>query len=318
MINAFKNGWIILRISFKIFKHHPKFIIPLLVVWMIYAPIVLHLTFWFPWEVYSSTQIFPIMFSVLFIFSLLLTFSCSMLLELIQQLESGEKMSISKSIRHTIGFNFLAIAMLAFAWAVVWFVLLIIQSLSSKGKGRVGGRERVSFSTQNAAVALGTHTGGSWFGFLLGSLEKGLRMFVFLTLPAVAWEGLSFRPAIKRGRDVFEKRFTEFGTGFALTGLAILIFFLPPAIISYLANWHTVIFPDWVWWLTILYTAFMWSYSIYLEQMFTAELYLWHLWWEKEVAKAQQENRPIPEFSAVPAPSIFDDIYEFNDDKKTT
>ena len=54
--------------------------------------------------------------------------------------------------------------------------------------------------------------------------------------------------------------------------------------------------------------AFAWSFTIYLEQMFTAELYLWSLKWEQAVHKAQQENKPLPELIDVPRPSILDEV----------
>jgi hypothetical protein len=69
-----------------------------------------------------------------------------------------------------------------------------------------------------------------------------------------------------------------------------------------------IVLPDIAWIITIIYAAFAWSYSIYLEQMFSANLYLWHLRWEKECIEAQRAGRQLPALRDVPRPSILDEV----------
>jgi len=228
-------------------------------------------------------------------------------LELIQQLESGEQMSVAKSFSYTMSHNVIRILPLVLVWAVIWFVLLIIQALLSKKKGK---GEKESMSAENAAKTLAGYQSFSLSRAFFKALEKGVRMVMFLILPAIAWENFSFWQSVKKGIAVFKAHLSEFVTGFVLTGVAAMIIFLPPAILFYISDEAEVSFPDWVWVATIIYIAFAWSYSIYLEQMFTAELYLWNRKWEKEVAKAQQEGRPIPTLREVQRPLILDEVYE--------
>lgn len=101
-----------------------------------------------------------------------------------------------------------------------------------------------------------------------------------------------------------------FVSGFILTGLAASIIYLPPTILIYVADAFELSFPSWIWVITIVYLAFAWSYSIYLEQMFSAELYLWNHKWQKAKHKAQQEGRPAPLLSAVARPTLLDDVRE--------
>jgi len=133
-------------------------------------------------------------------------------------------------------------------------------------------------------------------------------MVVFLILPAIAWENLSFGQAVKKGTALFKANLSEFVTGFTLTTVIAVVIFLPPAVTFFVVDNFNVVFPDWLWFLTIVYIAFAWSYLIYLEQMFTAYLYLWDYKWEKEVALAQKEGRPIPELKDIPKPSVLDDV----------
>ena len=45
-------------------------------------------------------------------------------------------------------------------------------------------------------------------------------------------------------------------------------------------------YPDSLWMAIIIYIGFSWSLSILIEQLFVAELYLWHLIWEQEKENA--------------------------------
>lgn len=304
MFQGVKNGWQLIKESVKVFNRHPKFIIPLLITWLVYAPIILYLKYWFNWDAYTSSQVFLIVFGIIFGFAFLLSFSCSMLLELIQQLESGKEMSVVSAFRYTLTHNTIKILPIVLVWTIIWFILLVIQALLSKDKKR----EKESFSAENAAKTLAGYQKFSLSKAFFRVLEKGVRMIVFLILPAIAWENLSFWKSVKKGIAVFKSNLSAFTTGFVLTGLASAILFLPPAILFYISGEMEISFPEWVWLITIIYIAFAWSYSIYLEQMFTAELYLWNHKWEKEVAKAQSENKPIPALNDIPRPSILDEV----------
>ena len=313
MFQGIKNGWDLIKESIKVFNHYPKFIVPLFLTWMVYAPIVLYLKYQFNWDAYTTPQVFLIVFGVIFVFAFLLSFSCSMLLELIQQLESGQKMSVIKAFGYTLGHNTIRNLPIVFVWTIVWFILLVIQVLLSKDKKR--GNE--SFSAENAAKTLAGYKSFSFSRAFFEALQKGVRMVVFLILPAIAWENLSFWQSVKKGLAVFKANLSVFVTGFVLTGLAASIIFLPPALLFYISDKAELTLPSWVWVITIIYIAFGWSYSIYLEQMFTAELYLWNHKWEKEVAKAQQEGRPIPTLNQVARPSILDDVHELVEKSQT-
>jgi hypothetical protein len=304
MFQGVKNGWELIKESIKVFNKHPKFIIPLLITWVIYAPVVLYLNYWFNSDAYSTSQILLIVFGVVLLFAFLLSFSCSMLLELIQQLESGKKLSLIKSFGHTLWHNTLKILPLVLVWAVIWFVLLIIQALLSKDKKR----EKESFSAENAAKTLAGYKNFSFSAAFFEALQKGVRMVMFLILPAIAWENLSFKQAVKRGMIIFRTNLSEFVTGFVLTGLAAAIIFFPPALLLSISSEMEITLPDWLWVSTIVYIAFAWSYTIYLEQMFSAYLYLWNHKWEREAAKAHQEGRPIPSLKEVPKPLLLDDV----------
>ena len=133
-------------------------------------------------------------------------------------------------------------------------------------------------------------------------------MIAFLIYPAIVWEKKGFFKSIKKGLAVAKAHKAEFITGFILTDLAALVVFLPPSILFILSGKFHIEFPDWVWLTTIIYCGFAWSFSMFLEQMFTAELYLWHLLWENESSIAKNNGDELPKLEDVRRPSIMDNV----------
>lgn len=306
MFEGIKNGWDLIKDSIRVFYYHPKFLIPLLITWLIYAPIILYLEYGFNWDTLSFGQTFLFVFGIIFLFAFLLAFSCSMLLELIQQLESGQRMSLGKAFSHTLAHNILKITPIVIIWTIIWFILLILQAIFSKAKEI----KKESFTAENAAKTLAGYRTFSLSRAFFKALEKGVRMIVFLILPAIAWENLSFGKAIKKGIGVFKAHLSEFVSGFVLTWAAAVIIFLPPGILFYISDELGITFPTWVWVVTIIYIAFAWSYAIYLEQMFTAELYMWNLKWEKQIEKEKRLGKPLSKLRDVKRPSVLDEVPE--------
>ncbi len=75
-----------------------------------------------------------------------------------------------------------------------------------------------------------------------------------------------------------------------------------PLIIIFTLDESGVTLSDLVWTIVILYEGIVWTLGIYLEQMSTGMLYLWHLKWVR--------NGSVGELSSVPRPDLLDDIYE--------
>mgnify|MGYP001490015819 CR=1 FL=1 len=56
MFAGVKNGSDLIRECIGAFGRYPTLVIPLLVCWAVYAPIVVYLYFFFPWDNYSTGQ----------------------------------------------------------------------------------------------------------------------------------------------------------------------------------------------------------------------------------------------------------------------
>jgi hypothetical protein len=164
-------------------------------------------------------------------------------------------------------------------------------------------------TAQNAAATLAGLGDFSLSEAFIGALQKGVRMVVFLILPAIAWENLGTYRAMKKGLAVLRAHLRLVGAGYALTYVAAAIVFIPSSIVFFLGtgrHGHSPLihFPSYIWVATIIYMGMAWSFSLYLEELFMAQLYLWHMSWQRAVQQAAAEGKPAPAFLSVPQPQL--------------
>ncbi|MDD4005096.1 MAG: hypothetical protein PHW69_07840 [Elusimicrobiaceae bacterium] len=309
-MNSIFSGWRLFLSTLKILNRYPVFLVPIMAVWVLYAAITLYLKYFFPWDLFAPAAATGIMFLAFFVFSLSIVLSCCVVLELVQQIETGRPPSLAAAAGETLGRDLAKALPLALLWAVIWFALSVIEALLS-GKKRDGGKD--DFNTQNAAGTLLNQGDFSWTGLSFNLIKKGVRMLVFLILPAIAWEDAGFFAAMKKGISVLRSHFGKFAAGYALTGAAATIVFLPPGIILTLGTGRhgsppTIEFPAYVWTYVIIYIGLAWSFCMYIEQMFVASLYLWHMKWEKRAREAARQGQLPPRFEDIPQPVLLDNI----------
>jgi len=309
-MKTIKDGWGLIVYSTKLFLRYPVMALPLLFTWLLYAPTVLYFKFAFDWDPLTTEQTLGVVFGIIFFFALLLAFAASMLLEMIQRLESGREPSFFSALAYSISSNLIKMLPIVVVWTVIWFVLTVITALLTRKK-RGSSSSRDTFSAENAARTLAGDGRFSLSAAFFKALNKGVRMAVFLILPAIAWQNMGPWDAFRRGMRILRMNIGTFMTGFALSEIAALIVFIPPAIVLYVSGEAKVDLPEWVWFCTLAYMALAWSYSIYLEQMFTALLYLWHVKWEKAIGEAQASGKAhIPRLTDVRQPCLLDGVNE--------
>ena len=249
-----------------------------------------------------------IIFLIYFGASFLIGISCLLLLEIAQQVESEENICLFKALKDCFLRDFIKAFPVLIIWSIIWFILVVIQALFSKKKSSDKGKDERLTAKSAAETLAGKSEGFSLTGVFFRALQKGVRMIVFLILPAVAWEDLSPVKAIKKGSNVFRNNIPEFLTGLALTELFSIIVFLPVTIIFILYYKVEIIFPEYVWYIVLVYIAFAWSLSFLVEQLYVAELYLWHIKWENEQKIAKAQGKELPKLMDVKKPSFFDNV----------
>jgi hypothetical protein len=293
--------------SINVLRAYPLLAAPVLAVWLVVAPAFLYLRFAFAWHQHGTWTQFGVSFLFIAGLSALLLFSCDVVLHLIRQLE-GSRPSLRVAVRDAITKDALRLLPLALTWAVLWFALALAEALLSPRRDEDDSPDE-SFDAQVAAEALAGDAQFSFSAAFVRALEKGVRMVMFLVVPAIAWEGLGMADAARRGVDILRENKAEFARGYALTFVATFAAALPVAIFMLLGSSRhgppIVVFPQWLWAALIIYLGLLWTLSIYLEQLFMAQIYLWHLTWERAVREALDRNMAMPELVDTPCPEMF-------------
>lgn len=240
-----------------------------------------------------------------FFYSMVIVFMNTWLLEILQQIDRKEKVSIVSSFKEFLTKDLIKVFPIAVSWAVVVVALRVIKDKLKEGSRKI------------------PFIGGflAWVVDIIEKvLQKGIRLYVFLTLPAVAWDDKGPIDAFKRAAEVFKRRWDDFFVGFASTAAlnwlilypasilaaigVILVVFLSPMFNSMTLFWVGVI----MFILSSIYGVVGSQVGFYIEQMYMGQLYLWHKKWEKAVEEAKAQGKPEPDFNSIPAPSFLDDV----------
>jgi len=298
IFSSISEGWKLFKDSLKVIGKYPILLAPIFLAWIIVAALVLYVVYLFEFPEPVSLIILSV-YLILVIITFATSLSNIIMLEFVQQIESGRKISVLKALKETFIDDFWKVIPIALIWAFVWLIILVIKVLTSKKRG--GGKKQLT--AENAAKTLGGAKAGpfSWLSLGLDAFEKFIRMFMFLSLPAIAWEDKGPMTAFGRAGEIIRRHPGQFFTTYTLTALAAFVMAVPLAIVFYI-NSTGVSFSTAFWICVILYEGMAWTFSNYLEQMSVGLLYLWHMKWVKKGAKG--------ELSSVRKPDLLDKYYE--------
>ena len=312
--SQWSRGWRFVVHAVAAFRQYPFLVLPILIVWLVYAPSVLYLRFYFRWDRYGTGESLVMAFFFVYVLSFMTLIACDVLLRMIKQMEEGGP-SLMRAVSDAFRQDLVDILMLAMVWAFVWFALTVLEALLSKRDEDNSGDPELD--AQSAAEAIAGFDGAfSLNRAFLEALKKGVRMVVFLMLPAIAWDNMNLVQATVKGLTVLKTHLGEFARGYALTYAAAVVVFLPPAMVFMLGARHhhgapLVHFPPAVWVATTIYCGLAWSFCLYLEQMFVAQLYLWHMKWEIKYEVAKATRHPLPAFRDIEPPALLAKVPAF-------
>lgn len=314
MIRKFLEGWKILRAAVTVLRLYPALFVPVLFAWFVYAGGIVYWRFFRVRDSFLPT-IFE-SFLLILCFSFAIGFACLVLMNMIYELESGRTMSLARAAAKALFRDLFPSAPVLIVWGVVWTLLALIRALISSERDRSSDE----LSAENMAKELASYEEVSIWSVSISVMSKGARMIVFLILPAIAWEHIGPVRGTKRAFALIKARMMDFASGFVFTEFAAAVVFLPPGLFLQISSELDVRYPPWVWFLVIAYIAFAWSFSIFIEQLFCAELYLWNLKWHRAVERAISLKETPPIFAEIPRPSILDatpDLLALSDRKES-
>lgn len=301
LLSGFGDGWNLLKKSLRVIKKYPSFLVPLFFSWGIIASVVLYVRWYFSFP-NSIPLIILYLYLFVFVMALSISFGNIMMLEFVQQIETGKKISFGKAFKESVSKDFIKMVPIAIIWGIIWTVIVILEAVASKA----GGRSEPS--ARDAARTLGGMEGGpfSWFKLSLSMFRKLVRMTIFLTLPSIAWEDKGPISSFKRGAEIIKKHAAQFLGSYTMTLFAGMIMALPLVPVFVLDDMGYT-FPAIFWTWVIIYEAIIWTLNIYFEQMSTGLLYLWHLKWVNSGGEG--------DIDSVPKPSLLDKVHELKEER---
>ncbi len=289
--------------SLKALFKRPVLLVPLIISWVLVAMVILWSYYNFDKFIQAKPPVsvaFVVFYLAIVAVTFIILFFNSLMLELVQQIESGTEVSLAKAWAEVINFNLITIFCLSLLWAVVIFILALLRAIFNRNSS--GSRRNERFSWENSARVLAGDDGQPfrWSDFGLDVLSELIGLLVFLILPAITWENMKTKEAIKRGWRILTKHPTQFFTTYGLGFFLVFLLSVPVALVFWYSRSNEV--SDAIWMLTIAYVGMVSILNIYIKQMNMALLYLWHLKWEKGGSGG--------DINSVPRPSLLDNVYE--------
>jgi hypothetical protein len=219
-----------------------------------------------------------------------LSFGCLVVLERVRQIEMDEPRSLTGALGSALA-NTVRALPLVLVWSVLWLAVNALGILLAGGDddGDRGAGDRVVDWSLRAA-------------------SDAMRTLVFCSLPALAWEvGGSPLGAVRRGMAVARRHKAEFGLGLLLSDLAGQIALLPIGgiVAAYLGG---VELPEVAWVGGVALGLLLWTFLMLVQQLYAAELYVWHLLWEDASARSIAAGETPLAPDAVTRPSLLDGV----------
>lgn len=222
----------------------------------------------------------------------LLSFACFMLLERVRQIEMDEPRSVPAALGSAL-VNTARALPIVLVWSLLWLVVNALAALLGGDEDDDGG---ASFGDTDSLLDLSVR-----------AACDALRMLVFLSLPAIAWEvGNGPLRAVKRGISVARRHSAEFAVGLVLTEVAAWFAWLLLWAVVAVTTGSEFDVPELVWLAVLALALLGWTLVMLVQQLFAAELYVWYLLWEHASERSVAEGTGALDPHAVPRPSLID------------
>lgn len=289
---------------------HPAFAAPLFFSWGIYALLASYLVYLHPWEALGATLRVLTGLGAAFTVTLTLTAANHITLELIQQIEKGQPSSLIHAAWEVISWNMLHSLLIVLLWTPLWFIFTIIDI--TLGEDEDGSHADEHMIGPAVGVVGGDLRSFQFSRAFLRVLSKTMRLGVFLILPAIAWEQRGAIPGARRGLSVLRWHVAEFSTGLITSEIFAFVLLFPLILFFSLVQGLELSLPQEGLPLGILYFTLTCSLIFYVEQIFAALLFLWHLRWEAAWEPDRDSEAARPKLADIPMPSLLDSVSEFD------
>ncbi len=304
MFNRISNGFKIMSSTLKFVFRKPIFLIPVLFALITSLLVNGVIIFTVMDQTLTDGEYLGITFLMIFISSFFISLAQLIILELLEQHETDGDMRLGKAIGEALSRDLLRALPIILIWSLIQFLIQLLDSMVSGGEN---GRRSILQQIIHR---------------LLSGLRRGLHWGVMLIMAALAWEDIKPKEAYQKAKKVYKEHFMEMLTGISISALISLLFVVPVIIIILAASYGTLVVGPVLLIILLVWFVLVWCLGMIIEQIYTAELYLWYKVYEDavEAAKANGEAGPSS-INDVKRPTFFDDVPDMvfqNRNKKGT
>lgn len=283
-----KAAFVTIPKIFGLFFRKSFLITPLLFLWLTYFIIDLYIrlnlvpTFLANWSFWiSQSNFIPyiyLIFAVVviyYLYSIILTYSCAVGVYLIRDYSIYKKVRVADAFKNA-AYRLFDIVVISINMAIV----LIYYSFYQLYKILFGIKRRKFREIKEMSKKISL-------------AKKSYRMLTFLAFPIMILERQNLPKAWKRAKEVLYHHYPDFSSSIKLMNVIYLMFFIPVIIVTgidiavslKLAVYMAFLF------------AFVWSFGMYLEQLFSTLFFIWNMRYEyekKRNPRIRKEDVPIP------------------------
>ncbi len=290
MFDSFARGLSIYKQNLIFIFKHPFMLIPYVFTLGINMVGMYYLYDW----LYAPEMEVEITLLLIYLISVLSTFTIGItslfILEMVEQLETVGKINIFKAIKDMVVQDLWQALPLILLWSVLDFILVILTAVT-KRKSRNG------------------HSSHTFLSRIVDTFRETIKLGMMVSFASVAWENYGIGYSYRRGVSVYKSHLTEILTGVGvskITGfLTILILPVFYIMISLDLPIVTIII------VVALLFSIIWSMGKLVEQLYTAELFLWVKHYEKAREKAEKDGLEMPgSIRDVAQPSFVDNVFD--------
>jgi len=273
---------------FGLFFRKSFLITPLLFLWIAYFIIDSYIrvnlipTFLTNWSIWLARSNFiPYLYVIVtvviiyYLYSLILTYSCAVGVYLIRDYSIKKRVRIVDAFRNA-AYRFFDIVVMSINMSIV----LVYYSLYQIYQILFGIKRREFKKIKEMSKQLSL-------------AKKSYRMLTFLAFPIMILERQELSKAWKRAIHVLYYYYPDFSSSIKLMNIIYLMFFIPVII---LAGLDIIFSLEIMMYLAFLF-AFVWSFGMYLEQLFSTLFFIWIMRYEYEKRrnpKIRREDIPMP------------------------
>ncbi len=232
--------------------------------------------------------------SLYFFIAIIISFTVTLLLELIKMYGSENKAYGIVSVVHFLLHFSTRYLILAFIWAIFWPFIKFATYVLWRFSCSDGNKDLTTQETNETLSNLNSFK--TWWDMRPEILEKLGRLILFLIFSSISLEGLRIRQAIHRSTEIISRypiQNTKLYLIATLTNFCTLLIIMGMILMGLLSI--EIDIPDVVWPLSISFLFIVFSIGVYFEQMATGLFYLWYLNWEKSGENVELEKFPLPD-----------------------